>query len=95
MKTITDDLIEKFIEVGLINLQSIDQVRSLEMIRAEFKEIEKNDQQQSSLAEHLEWLKQELQRVIDDGESESWVYAYQRAIKNAESLIKKYNDEQI
>ena len=40
MKTITDDLIEKFIEVGLIKLQSIDQVRSLEMIRAEFKEVE-------------------------------------------------------
>lgn len=40
MKTITDDLIEKFIEVGLINLQSIDQVRSLEMIRAEFNELE-------------------------------------------------------
>lgn len=48
MKTITDDLIEKFIEVGLINLQSIDQVRSLEMIRAEFNEREKggNNEQQ-------------------------------------------------
>jgi hypothetical protein len=41
MKRITDDLIEKFIEAGLINLKSIDQVRSLEMIRAEFKELEK------------------------------------------------------
>jgi hypothetical protein len=41
MNTITDDLIEKFIEAGLINLKSIDQVRSLEMIREEFKEMEK------------------------------------------------------
>jgi hypothetical protein len=41
MKKITDDLIEKFIEAGLINLKSINQVRSLEMIREEFKEVEK------------------------------------------------------
>jgi hypothetical protein len=41
MNTITDDLIEKFIEAGLINLKSIDQVRSLEMIREEFKKLEK------------------------------------------------------
>jgi len=40
MNTITDDLIEKFIEAGLINLKSIDQVRSLEMIREEFKKLE-------------------------------------------------------
>jgi hypothetical protein len=41
MKTITDDLIEKFIEAGLINLKSIDQARSLEMIREEFKKLER------------------------------------------------------
>jgi hypothetical protein len=41
MNTITDDLIEKFIEAGLINLKSIDQVRSLEMIREDFKKVEK------------------------------------------------------
>jgi hypothetical protein len=41
MKIITDDLIEKFIEAGLINLKSIDQMRSLEMIREEFKKMEK------------------------------------------------------
>ena len=48
----------------------------------------------TALNEHLEWLKKELQRVIEDGESESWVYAYKRAIKNAESLIEKYKNEQ-
>ena len=48
----------------------------------------------TALNAHLKWLKKELQRVIDDGESESWVYAYKRAIKNAESLIEKYNNEQ-
>jgi hypothetical protein len=41
MNTITDDLIEKFIEAGLINLKLIDQVRSLEMIREEFKKLER------------------------------------------------------
>jgi hypothetical protein len=41
MNTITDDLIEKFIEAGLINLKSIDQARSLEMIREEFKKLER------------------------------------------------------
>jgi hypothetical protein len=41
MNTITDDLIEKFIEAGLINLKLIDQVRSLEMIREEFKKAER------------------------------------------------------
>jgi len=40
MNRITDDLIEQFIEAGLINLKSIDQVRSLEMIREEFKKLE-------------------------------------------------------
>jgi hypothetical protein len=41
MNTITDDLIEKFIEAGLIDLKLIDQVRSLEMIREEFKKLER------------------------------------------------------
>lgn len=53
-----------------------------------------NNKQTTIINEHLEWLKKELKRVIDDGESESWVYAYKRAIKNAESLIEKYKNEQ-
>ena len=46
-----------------------------------------NNKKTTALNEHLEWLKKELKRVIDDGESESWVYAYKRAIKNAKSML--------
>ena len=53
-----------------------------------------NNKQTTALNEHLEWLKKELQTVIDDGESIIWIYAYQLAIKNAESIIKKYKNEQ-
>jgi hypothetical protein len=48
-----------------------------------------NNKQTTALNEHLKWLKKELQTVIDDGESITWIYAYQLAIKNAESLIEK------
>lgn len=48
-----------------------------------------NNKQTTALNQHLKWLKKELKRVIDDGESESWVYAYKRAIKNAESMLEK------
>ena len=53
-----------------------------------------NNKQTTALDDHLIWLRKQLQNAIDDGESESWVYAYQRAIKNAESLIEKYENEQ-
>lgn len=53
-----------------------------------------NNKETTALNQHLKWLKKELKRVIDDGESESWVYAYKIAIKNAESLIEKYENEQ-
>ncbi len=53
-----------------------------------------NDKQTTALNEHLEWLKERLQQGIDDGYSETWIFAYQIAIKNAESLIEKYNNEQ-
>ena len=48
-----------------------------------------NNKQTTALNQHLKWLKKELKRVIDDGESLTWIYAYQLAIKNAESLIEK------
>lgn len=47
----------------------------------------------TALNEHLGWLKEALQNVIYEGYSESWIYAYQLAIKNAESTIKKYTHE--
>lgn len=53
-----------------------------------------NNKQTTALDDHLIWLRKQLQNAIDDGESESWVYAYKRAIKNAESLIEKYENEQ-
>ena len=52
-----------------------------------------NNKQLTAMQEHLDWLKEQLQQCIDDGYSESWIYAYQRAITNAESIIKKYNNE--
>jgi hypothetical protein len=48
-----------------------------------------NNKQTTALNQHLKWLKKELKRVIDDGESLTCIYAYQLAIKNAESLIEK------
>jgi hypothetical protein len=53
-----------------------------------------NDKQLNALSQHLEWLKEQLQQGIDDGYSETWIFAYQIAIKNAESLIEKYDNEQ-
>lgn len=53
-----------------------------------------NSKQTTALNEHLEWLKEQLQQGIDDGYSETWIFAYQIAIKNAESLIEKYDNEQ-
>ena len=48
-----------------------------------------NNKQTTALNEHLEWLKEQLQQGIDDGYSETWIFAYQIAIKHAESLIEK------
>ena len=48
-----------------------------------------NNKQTTALSQHLKWLKKELKRVIDDGESITWIYAYQLAIKNAEKMLKK------
>ena len=41
------------------------------------------------MQEHIAWLKEQLQQCIDDGYSSSWIYAYQLAIDNAESMLKK------
>ena len=48
-----------------------------------------NNKQTTALNQHLKWLKKELKRVIDDGESLTCIYAYQLAIKNAEKMLKK------
>ena len=39
------------------------------------------------MQEHIAWLKKQLQQCIDDGYSSSWIYAYQLAIDNAESML--------
>ena len=41
MKTITNEIIDKFIEAGLINIKSIDHVRKLEVMRDEFNLMER------------------------------------------------------
>ena len=41
MKTITNEIIDKFIEAGLINIKSIDHVRKLEVMRDEFNLLER------------------------------------------------------
>lgn len=41
------------------------------------------------MQEHIAWLKEQLQQCIDDGYSESWIYAYQLAIDNAESMLEE------
>jgi hypothetical protein len=51
-----------------------------------------NNQELTALNEHLEWLQKELQKVIDEGQSQSWVFAYRLAIKNAKSIIEKYKE---
>ena len=48
-----------------------------------------NNKQQTAMQEHIAWLKEQLQQCIDDGYSSSWIYAYQLAIDNAESMLKK------
>ncbi len=46
-----------------------------------------NNKQQTAVQEHIAWLKEQLQQCIDDGYSSSWIYAYQLAIDNAESML--------
>jgi hypothetical protein len=46
-----------------------------------------NNKQQTAMQEHIAWLKKQLQQCIDDGYSSSWIYAYQLAIDNAESML--------
>jgi len=41
MKTITNEIIDKFIAAGLINIKSIDHVRKLEVMRDEFNLMER------------------------------------------------------
>jgi len=48
-----------------------------------------DNKQQTAMQEHIAWLKEQLQQCIDDGYSSSWIYAYQLAIDNAESMLKK------
>jgi len=52
-----------------------------------------NNKQQTAVQEHIEWLKEQLQQCIDDGYSSSWIYAYKLAIDNAESLLKKEQEQ--
>ena len=46
-----------------------------------------NNKQQTAVQEHIEWLKKQLQQCIDEGYSSSWIYAYELAIDNAESML--------
>jgi len=46
-----------------------------------------DNKQQTAMQEHIAWLKKQLQQCIDDGYSSSWIYAYQLAIDNAESML--------
>jgi hypothetical protein len=48
-----------------------------------------NNKQQTAVEEHIEWLKEQLQGCIDDGESESWIFAYKRAIKHGVIMLEK------
>jgi hypothetical protein len=48
-----------------------------------------NNKQQTAMQEHIAWLKKQLQECIDEGYSESWIYAYQLAIDNAESMLEE------
>jgi hypothetical protein len=48
-----------------------------------------NNKQQTAMQEHIAWLKEQLQECIDEGYSESWIYAYQLAIDNAESMLEE------
>jgi hypothetical protein len=48
-----------------------------------------NNKQQTAVQEHITWLKEQLQECIDDGESESWIFAYKRAIKHGVIMLEK------
>jgi hypothetical protein len=48
-----------------------------------------NNKQQTAVQEHIAWLKKQLQQCIDDGDSESWIFAYQRAIKHGVIMLEK------
>ena len=48
-----------------------------------------NNKQQTAVQEHIAWLKEQLQECINEGYSESWIYAYQLAIDNAESMLEE------
>ena len=52
-----------------------------------------NNKQQTAVQEHIAWLKEQLQQCIDEGYSSSWIYAYELAIDNAESLLKKEQEQ--
>ena len=68
-------------------------IENREQLRKErkekLKELMEKDKQQTAMQEHIAWLKKQLQQCIDDGYSESWIYAYQLAIDNAESMLDK------
>jgi len=48
-----------------------------------------NNKQQTAVEEHIAWLKEQLQQCIDDGDSESWIFAYQKAIKHGVIMLEK------
>ncbi len=52
-----------------------------------------DNKQQTTMQEHIAWLKKQLQQCIDDGYSSSWIYAYQLAIDNAESMLEKEKEK--
>ena len=52
-----------------------------------------NNKQQTAVKEHIAWLKEQLQQCIDDGYSESWIFAYKKAIKHAELMLNKEQEQ--
>jgi hypothetical protein len=66
MKTITNEIIDKFIEAGLINIKSIDHVRKLEVMRDEFNLMEKE--------QHVQIWNDSLEEVLKKLESLNQYY---------------------
>jgi len=46
-----------------------------------------SNKQQTPMQQHIEWLNHQLQQCIQDGDSESWIFAYNRSIKHAEAML--------
>jgi RNase P protein component len=46
-----------------------------------------NNKELTAMQEHIAWLKKQIQECIDNGDSISWIYAYEVAIKHAEIML--------